>query len=86
MGRRDKERIERIRQGKELPRSVTHPNKGKPPAKLIVIATSQVGREQRRNNTRLYHHYLRKEEIQKQRAKRDALKKLTAFGALNPMP
>ena len=86
MGRRDRERIERIRAGKELPRSVTHPKKGKPPAKFIVIATSQVGREQRRDNSHINSVLERKDEIAKQRIERDKMKKLSAYGAMSPLP
>jgi len=86
MGKRDRERIERINQGKEKPWSVIHPRRRREPPKVITVAKSQVGRQQRRNNARLLADYQRKEEIANNRAQRDRLRKLTAFGAMSPLP
>lgn len=90
MGKRNRERIERINAGKEMPRSITNPSLPSKfrslLGKMAVISKSQVGREQRRDNVRLQKVFERKDEIQKQREEKDKLAKLTRRDTANVSP
>jgi hypothetical protein len=75
MGKRNRERIQRIEQGKELPRSATNAVSFSPPPRMIQIAKSNVGRQQRRYNIKLERHFAYKEGLVTQRQERDRMAK-----------